>query len=464
MMKKIIQLILFSSIAINSFSQDVMSLPEAINYALENHNSLKVSALESENAKWQYKEALSIGMPNIKGNINYTYYYNRPLTPTEDFISPAIYGVLFQEQVIQPRELGDPETFEFSFVRKNDLSLSLSGEVLAFDGNFLKGLKAAKMFIDLANKQVELTKQDIIHNVTRAYQAVLVAERNKSIIQSNINNVSTSLEEAEIVYNNGFIEELDVDRLKLSLANLNIEKEKLKQVIDISYNVLKFQMAFPIDKGLVVSDELESTVEKMIIDPMEFVSEIDPTRRPEHNLLVDAIALDYADLSRIKQGYIPSVSAVVGYGQSLQRDNLFNSAESGFLSNGTVGLRARIPIYDGGFTKSKIEQKKIEIEKRNIELEEFDRAMKLQVLNAYRNFENAKLSLDAAKKVLALNEKIFSKAQIKYKEGVGSSVELTQAEGSLYTSQAQYINALYDLLTTKTEIDIATGEILDYNN
>lgn len=463
-MKQIIYIIIFFSVNAPSYCQDLMSLPEAINYALEHHSSLKVSELESENAKWQYKEALSIGMPNIKGNINYTYYYKRPVTPTEDFISPAIYGVLFQEQVIQPRELGDPETFEFSFVRKNDLSLSLSGEVLAFDGNFLKGLKAAKMFIDLANKQIELTKQDIVHNVTRAYQAVLVAERNKSIIQSNINNITTSLEEAEIIYANGFIEELDVDRLKLSLANLNIEKEKLKQVIDISYNVLKYQMAFPLERGLIVSDQLETTVEKMIIDPIEYMEEIDPAKRPEHNILVDAIALDHADLARIKQGYIPSISAVVGYGQSLQRDNLFSSTESGFLSNGTIGLRARIPIYDGGFTKSKIQQKKIEIDKRNIELKEFDRAMKLQVTNAYRNFENAKLSLDAAKKVLELNEKIFDKAQIKYNEGVGSSVELTQAESSLYQSQAQYINALYDLLTTKTEIDIATGEILKYSN
>lgn len=448
----------------SAYGQQLYSLPEAINYALSHHQSLKTSDLDADFAKWQYKEAKSIGMPNIRANANYTYYYKRPVQPTEDFISPAIYGVLFQEQVIQPRELGDPQVFEFSFVRKNDLSLSLSGEVLVFDGNFLKGLKAARMFMDLAKKQKELTQQDIIHNVTRAYQSVQVAERNRSIIQDNINNVNKALREATITYENGFIEELDVDRLKLSLENLKIEMEKLKQVIDISYNVLKFQMAYPLDDGIIVSEELESTVEQLIIDPEEYIAEIDPAQRPEHNLLIDAISLDYADLKRIKQGYVPSVSAVASYGRSLQRDALFDSNEAGFLANGTVGLRARIPIYDGGFTKSKIEQKMIDIEKKNIELSEFDRAMKLQVINAQGNFENAKRSLDASKKVLALNQKIYDKAQIKYQEGVGSSIEVTQAESSLYQSQAQYINALYDLLTTKTEIDIATGEILkNYN-
>ena len=114
--------------------------------------------------------------------------------------------------------------------------------------------------------------------------------------------------------------------------------------------------------------------------------------------------------------------------------------------------------------RAKLNRKKIEIEKRSIELEEFGRGMKLQVINVYRNFENAKLSLESAKRALSLNEKIYDKASIKYNEGVGSSVELTQAEGSLYQSQAVYINSLYDLITSKTELDIATGDILQYQN
>ena len=463
-MKQIYSIII-SFLLINTINgQEQFSLTKAIDYALEHHNLIRNSQLDGENAHWQYKEDLSIGMPKLNGNINYTYYYQRPVQPTEDFLSPAVYGILFQEEVIPTRDLGAPQVFEFAFVRKHDLSIGLSGEVLVFDGNFLKGLKASKLFIDLANKQIELTRQDIIHNVTRAYQSVLVAERNQNIIDDNIANITKALKEARITYESGFIEELDVDRLQLSLENLNIEKDKLSQVIDISYNVLKYQMAYPIQNEIRVVDQLENTVEKLILDPKEYVESIDPTLRPEHNLLVDAIELDQADLDRIKQGYVPSISASYGYGQSLQRDNLFSGNEAGFLANGSLGLRAKIPIFDGGYTKSKVEQKKIEIEKRNIELQEFDRGMQLQVYNAQRNFENAKLSLESSKRALALNEKIYDKAQIKYREGVGSSVEVTQAEGSLYQSQAQYVNALYDILTTKTELDIATGKILNYQN
>ena len=452
--------ILIALSQIHLTGQKTFTLAEAVNYALAHHESLEVTRLNEKLANWQYKEAKSIGLPNIRGNVDYTFYFQRPVQPTEDFLSPAIFGILFQEGVIEPRELGPPETFEFAFVREHNLNFGITGEILVFDGNFLKGLKAAKLFIELAGKQIRLTEQQIVQNVTRAYQGVLVAERNKNIIQNNIDNVSDAIREAEVTYENGFIEELDVDRLRLSLENLNIEMLKLNKLIDFTYNALKFQMAHPLEENFIVTDELESTVEQLINDPRGYISDIDPTKRPEHNILADAITLDFADLDRIKQGYLPSVTASAGYGQLLQRDGLFSNNEAGFLGNGTIGLRARIPIYDGGFTKSKVEQKKIDIEKKRIELAEFDRGMHLQVLNARGNFETAQLSLDNAKKVLALNEKIYEKARIKYREGVGSSIEVTQAEASLYQSQAQYINALYDLLTTKTEIDIATGDIL----
>lgn len=452
---------LFLSLSlVQAQAQESFSLTDAISFALTHHPSIKVADLENKDALWSYREAKAIGMPRITGNINYSYYYQRPVNPVEDFISPAVYGVLFQESVIPRRDLGDPRTFEFSFLRKNQLDFGLMGEVLVFDGNFLKGLKAARMYIDLAEKQVQLTEQQIIQNVTRAYQNVLIAERNDLILLDNIDNIIEMLRQAKLVYENGFAEELDVDRLDLSLQNLNYEREKLQQLIQISYNVLKYQMAYPIQDEMRVNEKLETVVERMLLNPEDFTNDLDPNQRPEHRLLIDAIELDKADLVRIKQGYIPSVSASVGYNQSLQRDNLFDGSEAGFLDNGFIGLKTRIPIYDGGNTKSKIERKKITIEKKQTELEEFDRAMALQVYNALSNLENAKSNLENAKRSLALNEKIYDKTKIKYNEGVGSSIELSQAEASLYQSQGQYIGALYELLSSKTELEISTGEIL----
>ena len=94
-----------------------------------------------------------------------------------------------------------------------------------------------------------------------------------------------------------------------------------------------------------------------------------------------------------------------------------------------------------------------------MELEEFDRALVLQIFNARTDLLNAKESLESTNRSLDLSEKIYNKTQIKYKNGGGSSLELSQAESDLYQVQANYINALYDILVAQTNLDIATGAI-----
>ena len=84
--------------------------------------------------------------------------------------------------------------------------------------------------------------------------------------------------------------------------------------------------------------------------------------------------------------------------------------------------------------------------------------MSSQVYNARTNYRNAQERFDNQKKSLDLAERILNTTKIKYNEGVGSSLELVQAERDLYTTQANYINALYDFVVAKTSLDQALGK------
>jgi len=81
-------------------AQETFSLEQAIDYALENHPSIKMKQLDIQTADSDIKEFKSIGMPKVNGTLNYQYYFKQPLQPVEDFISPSVYGVLLQEQVL----------------------------------------------------------------------------------------------------------------------------------------------------------------------------------------------------------------------------------------------------------------------------------------------------------------------------------------------------------------------------
>jgi len=427
-------LLFFLILGYLSNAQQTFTLDEAVAYGLENQNSLKISDIEVVNAEEDIKEFRSIGMPKVSGAIDYNYYYYIPKQPVEDFISPAVYGILDAEGLPTTTQ-GPPEVFEFTFVQPQQLNLGLSANMLVFDGSYIYGLKAAKIYRDLVKKQKESSVEDIKINVTKAYLSILIARENEKTISDNIITLEKSLTEVKAMYEAGFMESLDVDRLQLSYDNLTTQLENIKGVIDLSYNLLKFQMGYPIDESIQLSESIEELIVKFDADSYDDISiEIDPSRRVEFQLLNTTQELNNLDLKRNKAGYYPSVGAFASIQESLQRPNLFDGDQTGFLPTGLLGFNISIPIYDGGEKSAKIQKVKMNIEKTNLEKSEFTRAMTLQVRNSQVALRNAKRNLENRKQALDMTQSIYDRTKIKFTEGVGSSVEVTQAEGNAIKS------------------------------
>lgn len=452
----LIALMMVTSIA---FSQEAFTLQESIDYALGHSNSLKLKQKDISIAQADIKEFKSIGMPKVSGSVNYQYFFYVPQQPITDFISPSVYEVLFQENVLERRELGPPDVFELSFVQPHQLTGGIEASALVFDGSYLVGLKAAKLYKELVAKEVNATVQEIKSNVTKAYMAVLIAEENIEVIQNNIKTIEKSLNETKILFKEGFVESLDVDRLTLSYNNLYTELEKLKGLVTISKNILKFQMGMPIESNITLEEDIDILVDNYKLDNDKAEGTFDYSHRAEYDILSTTRALNQLDLSRNKKGYLPSVRLFANASQNLQRSNLFDGNEAGWLPSAAAGIGINIPIYDGGEKSARIQKARINIDKVDIQIDEFKRSMNMQVLNSRQALFNAQKTVENTKKALEINERIYEKTQIKFREGVGSSVELTQAEASLYQAQGSYINALYDLITARTDLDIALGSL-----
>lgn len=436
------------------------TLEEAIDYAIEHSNDIKSANLDIEDAEAQIMEIKSIGMPKLNGGVNYQYYYYVPVSPVEDFITPAVYQVLEFEDVagVEPF-VGPPDVFEFRFFQRHNVSANLDASMVLFDGSYLTGLKASKLFRELTKKNVDVKIEDITANVTRAYMNILISTENKAILERNIQNLKNSLREAEVSYENGFIEQLDVDRLRLSLENIQTEYENIDQVIATSKDLLKFQMSYPLSDDISVSEDLETMVDLLSLNDNISTQEIDYSNRAEYGQIEMGYDLNALNVERFKKGYLPSVVARANYNYLLQRDNLFDSDALGWIPQGSVSLGVNIPIYDGNEKKAKIKQAEIELKQINIQKEEFERGVQLQVKSAQQKLNQAVKTLSNRENALEIIQNIYEKTQIKFKEGVGSSIEVTQAEQQLYSAQANYISALYNLLISKTDLDIALGTL-----
>ena len=288
--------------------------------------------------------------------------------------------------------------------------------------------------------------------------SILVAEKNKEVISQNIKVLEKSLSDIKAVYQNGFAESLDVDRMQLSFETLQTQIGNLDQMIQLSYNLLKFQMNYPIDQNIVVTDNLESMVEQIIVDEITLDGPIDMSRRAEFSVIEVGQQLNELDYKRTKAGYLPTANVFINFQESLQRSNLFDNDEAGWLPTAVAGVSIKAPIYDGGMKKAQMENIKLKMNKTDLQKQDLERLITLQVRNSQRSIINARNTVNNSKKNLDLSQRIYDKTKIKFKEGIGSSIEVTQAEADLYQAQGNYINALYDLLIAKTDYNLALAK------
>jgi len=163
-------------------------------------------------------------------------------------------------------------------------------------------------------------------------------------------------------------------------------------------------------------------------------------------------------LERIKAAYYPNLVGFASYGLNLSRDRLFRDRDIPWLPTSLVGLQVNVPIFDGFATKNTLARAKISVEKIKSEEIELRRALELQAQNAKIDYKTALQSIATAKRNLELAQKIYNTTLIKYREGIGSSIETIQAERDVYEAQANYNNAIYNLVVAKSGLDSAVGK------
>ncbi|MFZ1704288.1 MAG: TolC family protein [Saprospiraceae bacterium] len=443
----------------DSRSQQTFSLDDAVKYGLQQNNEIKLKNLAVSDAAAQVKEFKAIGLPIVSSSVNYQYYLAVPAQPVADFIGPSVYNILFNENVIPSRELDAPQTFKFSLFQPNSLSAGLEVSSMLFDGSYLYGVKAARFYKELVAQEKEVSIQTIKENITKAYLSVLLAQENLMVMENNLLNLSKSLNEIKAMFDNGFAESLDVDRLQLSYDNLSTETENITQLVQITKNLLKYQMNFPMNQEI----QLSQTITDLMISwnnaaELEKAG-VDFSQRQEYKLIQLGQDLNQLDYLRTKAGYYPTLRGFANVQGNLYRKDLFDKNETGWIPQSAVGLALQIPIYDGGQKSAKLQRVKIRTMESDIEKQNLENSIQLQVTNAFISYKSASNGLENRKKALSTTQNIYNKTLIKFREGVGSSLEVTQAESDLYMAQSRYTDAVYNVLSALLDWKTALGRI-----
>ncbi len=426
-----------SALQAQSEPPPIFSLDAAVDYAMSNSNAIRNAQVDILDAEQNVKEQFSRGLPQINGTLGFQHFLKVPVLPLPEAFA-----------------MGDPNApTSIAFQLKNSFTAGLSAQGMIFDGSFFVGLRAARASGDYFNLQLENTRRTVRGQVTQAYFPTLLLKTNLDILDNNISSLEKLKNEVAAQYDAGFVEQLDVDRLVLSLNNLRSQRDQVAQQAENALRALKFTLNFPVDEPLRVEDDLDKLETE--IDAALLTSDIAYQARPEIRLLDKTIELQGLNEELQKAAYLPTVYASIAGQYQYQGDNF----KDGFWAPTIVlGLTANVPIYDFGGRAARVERAKLATQKIVNQRNDVQRGIQLEVLNARNTFMANNNRLRATKENLALAQRIYDTTQIKYREGVGSSVEVVQAEQALYESQANYLNALYETLVAKENLFLALGQ------
>ena len=422
-----------------------LTLEESINLAIENNENLKNSYLEEKISKAITKEYLSIGLPqiNFDGGVKYNHEVQKSLIDISRFMPGVPEGT---EQEVQ---------FGQTYDGRMDLFLNQ----MIFNGSYFVGLSAAKELVNLSEKFTERDIIDINESVQKAYYTVLNTKKRIELVDINILRLSTLLNQTQKLFENGFVEKLDVDRIRVSYNNLKSEKIKADRLYQLSKEVFNFQIGVPVGSEIELVGEL---TEDLVNNFNYSLEDFDYSKRIEYSILQTDKNLKFYDLKNNRSQYLPQVYANYNYGYNTSSSdyNLFFDSNR-WKSFGTLGFKIIVPIFDGFLKRSKINQSKYKIEQVENQMLFLERSINLQVNQSILSYENTKETILVSKQNLDLAEDVYIATEIKFKEGVGSNLELIDSNNSLKIAQNQYYNSLYESIIASIEIKKTLGTLLN---
>jgi outer membrane protein TolC len=431
---------LVSSTNAQTTSRHEFTIQQAVDYAHKNNVQVKNALLGIQLQKESNREITAAALPNLSGTIGITDYIDIPtsLIPGEVFGQPA--GTYIPVK----------------FGTKYNSNAGLQLQQTLFDGQVFVGLQARATSVQFQIKNAEVTEEAIKTNIYKIYYQLVASKTQIDILDANIDRLNKLDHDTKEIYKNGLAEKLDVDKISVQITNLQTEKEKALNSINIGYLGLKTLLGMPIKDTLVLLDKIS---EEQLKGDIAKENGFQYADRKEFQYLGLAKKLNEYNIKRYQLSYFPTLSLNGVYTKNAQR-NSFNFTGSGdWFTTSYIGLNLSVPIFSGFAKDSRVKQARITLKQTENQIDDLKLSIENEVEQAKINFKSALTSMDYQKKNMQLAETVYAQTKKKYEVGTGSNTEISAAQTDLITAQNNYINALYSAIISRIDYLKATGKL-----
>lgn len=422
------------------------SLKEVRQYAVEHNARTRNARTDIEIARKKIWETTALGLPQVSGSVSYQNMLKIPIT-------------LIPARIFDPDAPADA-FIEMQFGTQHNTTLNLTASQLIFQGSYFVALQASRVFLQISQNSLEKTEIEVKEAVTNSYYLVLLSRQTRDIIAANLANLKQNLYEVGEMHRVGFLEDTDVDQLQLTATDLENALRASERQMTITERLLKFQMGIDLEAGITLSDGLDAILaglkgDDLLAAPFTLTDHIDFR-------IVDnqekALSLS---LKKEKSDFLPSVSAFFTHQASAMRNefNFFRKTDDKWFPASIFGININVPIFSSGMRLARVGQAKRELEKVKRSKAELAAGLKLGLEQSRSEYASAIEKSANTQKNVDLAQKIYGKTLVKYKQGVATSLELSQTHTQLLTAQGNHIQAEIELLMARTKLAKALNRL-----
>ena len=426
------------------YAQIQLSLKDAKEMAVKNSYLVQDKVLEYEKAKKTIQETAAMGLPQISAKAEHNYNAQIPQTPVPaSFITgnPADEGFVLLQ-------FGVPHQSTYG----------LNASMLILDGSYFVALMASRVFKEMARNDISSSKNEVIELVTQNYGSVQVTEKLQAVLAENLKVLSKTLEENKALLKEGFFEEEDVDQLEILVNNVQINLNNIRKQAELSRMLLNMQLGLPVEQAIVLTDPLESLVDEIGTDIQMIQS---PFRLEDHvnykGLLLQERGAQL-QLRNQQMSYLPSVSAFASHQQMTFGSDfeMFNFNQF-WVPVTVIGVSVNWRLFTGMDRYAKTAKARIDLDRLQLAKEQTKDALTIEHITAKTEFEFALANYQNQKKNVESSQRITHRNLIKYREGMISSLELSQVENQLLNAQNDYAQSLFQLIAARARLEKSYG-------
>lgn len=442
-MNKWIKIIAITAFSMQVKAQQSFTLDQSLQYAFENNVNVKKAKIDQVIADKKVKETIGIGLPQVDLQGSYNYFLNIPVQ------------LLPGELAGQPAGTYIP----VKFGQKQSATGGVTVSQLLFNGSYIVGLESSRAYREMSALATEKTVFSIKEAVMMTYAAVLVTDENIKTLEDNINVSAKILNDTKETYKAGLVELQDVEQLQYSYKNLVTNLDNLKRTRQKNLNALKYLIGYPLDEDLKLLSTMDELVQKnqVLVDQS---AQVDFSNHIDLKLKQNALRISELQLKYQKSKSLPTLSAALSSSYNgFSNKFTFFDKEQQWFNTSVFALQLNVPVFSGLQRSYQTQQAKLDVEKAKLDRVDAENKLKSDYFGKVKDYENAYDSYKTAQDLVKLSSEIYRKQNIKFKEGLGTSFELSQSESQYFQAQAQLYLSVLDLIKTKIALDQAKGTL-----